>query len=133
MQGVKIDPGSINIADDAWELLEMTEDFRRYRAKVSEHPDGTPVYVIRTEHLMGEELLRQNAQERNDTDGTRWSSGMGSDQFGNMPMVKVSSMPLNIFYRDVAPRLQQGDKDEYLRWYLNRDENKPFRTRNGNI
>lgn len=133
MAGIKIDPDSINIRDEDWVLVEQTPDFRRYHAKYGEHPNGDPIIVQRTESLVGEALLAQNRQERDETDGTRWSSGAGTDKGGNMPIVKVSSIPLNVFYRDVAPRLQHGDNIEFMRWYLNQDETKAFRTRNGDF
>ena len=49
-----------------------------------------------------------------------------------MPLVKVASVPLNKFYADFAPRLKEGDKD-FGKWWLQKDENQPFRTRRGKI
>lgn len=111
-----------------WEVYEVTEDFRRSRAVYGLHPDGTPVYAIKTETLAPAQFLEGVKSERNDNEGRRWSTGMGSEKGGNMPMVKVSSIPLNVFYRDFQGRI--GDKD-YKKWYLNQPENEAFRTRKG--
>ena len=118
--------------DYDWEVVEVTPEYRRSMAVHSYDPFGKPVYIERTESLVAPALLEQNAQERNETDGTRWSSGMGSEKGGNIPLIKVASMPLNVFFAEIAPRQAAGDRD-FLRWFLNRDENAPFRTRRGKI
>lgn len=115
----------------SWRLVEQTEDYRRYIG-TGEHPvSGLPITVQKTEFLAEAGLLNANANARNMTDGQKWSQGSGSDKNG-VPMVKVASIPLNKFYSDFAPHLKEGDKD-FAKWFLSKDENKPFRTRNGNL
>lgn len=121
-----------NIADDAWTLVEVTPIYRRYTADYGYDQFGKRMTVQRTEIIDATGFLEDNARERNETDNTPWSSGMGSDKNGNMPMVKVASVPLNVWFRDIAPRLQDGDQD-FAKWYLNRDENQHLRTRRGKL
>lgn len=114
-----------------WRLVEQTEDYRRYIG-TGDHPvSGLPITVQKTEYLAEAELLEANAQERNATDGQRWTQGSGSDRNG-VPMVKVASIPLNKFYADFSSRLKEGDKD-FSKWWLSQDANAAFRTRNGNL
>lgn len=114
-----------------WQLAEQTEDYRRYIGHGTHPVTGVPITVQKTEFLSEAALLDRNAAERNDTDNTRWTQGSGSDRNG-VPLVKVASVPLNKFYADVAPHLKDGDKD-FLPWFLERDQNQPFRTRRGKL
>lgn len=114
-----------------WQLAEQTEDYRRYIGHGTHPVTGVPITVQKTEFLSEAALLDRNAAERNDTDNTRWTQGSGSDRNG-VPLVKVASVPLNKFYAEVAPHLKDGDKD-FLPWFLERDQNQPFRTRRGKL
>ena len=78
----------------------------------------------KTENLVEEELLAQNRESLNDSYGKRFSN----DAIGT----KVASIPLNIFYRDFAARLRDGDTDFIKNW-LNREENRPYRTFRGKL
>lgn len=115
-----------------WELVETTPDFRRYIGKGTHPVTGTPIVVQKTEYLAEQALLDQAHRERMDNMNRRWSEGSGSEKNGNLPMVKVGSIPLNKFFAEVAPRLQEGD-NEFLRWFWNRPENQPFRSREGKV
>lgn len=115
-----------------WELVETTPDFRRYIGKGTHPVTGTPIVVQKTEYLAEAALLQKNHEERMDTQNRRWSEGSGTEKGGNVPFIKVGSIPLNKFYAEVAPRLAEGDKD-FMRWFLNREENQPFRTRDGKV
>jgi hypothetical protein len=44
----------------------------------------------------------------------------------------MASIPLNVFYRDLAPRLKDGDAD-YVKWFLNNEQNRPYRTFRGKV
>lgn len=114
----------------SWEVFQTTDDYRLSRAVYGREADGTPVYAYRKEVLAPETFLEANKAEKNATEGQRWSVGMGSEKGGNMPLIKVASTPLNVWYRDFAGRV--GDKD-YKKWWLNRPENAPFRTRKGEL
>lgn len=128
-------PSQISLTEDqvqglSWEVIEVTEDFRRSRAVYGTTADGTPVYAYRKEILAPEGFLEANRAERNATEGQRWGLGSGSEKDGNIPMIKVASTPLNVWYRDFAGRA--GDQD-FKRWWLKQTKNAPFRTRGGNI
>lgn len=113
------------IPDSAWVFLEETEDFIRYEAKVT-LPNGLKGVVLRTDPKLGDALLIQNAEARNETSGQRFTSGLGSDKGGNMPMVHTAAMPLNVYLRDFGPR--KGDAD-YSSWWKRQEVNKPFLVR----
>lgn len=121
-----IDPSSLN---GNWEVTEITPLYRRSRLWIDREAGS---YVQRTEFFADEQLQALNAEERVSRDGKSWSAGMGSEKGGNVPMVRVSRVPLNKFYADLAPKMQQGD-DEHLKWWLARDENQPFRTKTGRL
>lgn len=76
----------------------------------------------KTENLVEEELLARNRESLNDSYGKR---------FSDTPIgTRVASIPLNIFYRDFAARLKEGDGD-FVKWWLNHDQNRPYRTFRG--
>lgn len=128
---------SINLSEEdcrncTWELVEQTEDYRRYVGHGTHPVTGQEITVQKTEFLAEDELLKRNAESRNDTDNTRWSSGLGSEKGGNLPFIKVASTPLNKFFAEIAPHLRDGDKD-FTRWWLNHEKNQAFRTRRGRV
>lgn len=82
-------------------------------------------YTFRkTENLVEEELLALNKAELNDSYGKRFRD----DAIGT----KMASIPLNVFYRDFASRLKDGDSD-FIKHWLNKDENRPYRTFRGRV
>jgi hypothetical protein len=104
-----------------WEVVETTPHYRRSVGRGT-HPDtGLPIEVQRTEWLADEQLQDENRQLYDASFGKRFGDGVG-----------VGRIPLNLFFSEIAPRLQAGDKD-YMRWFLNRDQNLPFRTFRGRI
>ena len=118
-------------ANCVWELEEVTPEYRRYVGRGTHPVSGQPILVRKTEYLHEAQLLAAAQHERMENQNKRWSSGSGSDKNG-VPLVKVASIPLNVFYNQVAPREKEGDS-EFLRWFLERDETKPFRTREGSL
>lgn len=120
-------------ADDCrnvtWRLVETTEDYRRYIGTGTHPVSGQEITVQKTEYLAEDALLARNAFERNETANTRWTQGSGSDKNG-VPLVKVASIPLNKLYADFTGRFDDRD---YTKWWLERSENKAFRTREGNL
>jgi len=122
-----------DVANCSWTLVEVTPTFRRYIGKGDHPKTGLPITVQKTEFIGDDDIQSLNAAERNARDGKRWSSGAGSDKGGNVPMVRVGRIPMNVLFgRGIAEKLTEGD-DEHLRWWLNRDENQPFRTRSGRL
>ena len=78
----------------------------------------------KTENLIEAELIARNRESFNDSHGKRFKD----DAMGT----KIASTPLNVFYRDIAPRLKEGD-DDYLKWWLNHENNRPYRTFRGRV
>lgn len=118
-----------NIPDSAYRLVRQNEDFQYWEARV-ELPNGLMGTVQKTVFLGAEQLLSENEEMRKESSNRRYTHGMGSDKGGNMPMVQTASIPLNIYYREIAPYNQKGDKD-FLRNWLRRPENAHFRTNTG--
>lgn len=124
MTPVKIDPERVNISDDAWELVEVTEDFVRHRAPMERFADGNVLYVYRTTPRGLTGLLEDNRRLLNDSDGQRFGDGK-----------IVGRIPLNVLFdpkTQLAEKLREGDRD-HLRWYLNRSENRLYRTFRGTV
>lgn len=115
----RIDPERVNIRDDAWELVEVTEDFVRHRAPMERYADGNVLYVYRTTPRGLTALLEDNKRSLNDSDGKRFGDGQ-----------IVASIPLNVLFdpkMQIAEKLREGDSD-HLKWWLNkRDDAKPFK------
>lgn len=106
-----------------------------YRVSIGRgtHPViGVPIMVQQREFVEDEHLQALNTEERNARDARPWSSGMGSDKDGNMPMVRVARTPLNKFYAEVAPRIKTDGQD-FVRHWLNKPENAAFRTKTGRL
>ena len=121
-----------DVQNVTWTFKGIDDGYRVYIGR-GDHPvTGVEMTVMKREPIIEDDLLTMNAERRNNTAGRRWSSGLGSDKGGNLPMIHVGAIPLNKYFAEFAPRVQQGDKD-FARWFFNRDENKPFRTRDGKI
>lgn len=119
-------------ANVTWQVVELTDTYRRSVGR-GEHPvTGFPIEVLRTEFLEDEKIQKLNTAERNSRDGKRWTDGAGSDKGGNMPMVRVARIPLNKLYDEVTSRMQDGDKD-HLKYWLNHEDNAAFRTKSGKL
>lgn len=98
----------------------MSEDGlrRHYLCRI----DG---FVFRkTENLVEDDLLARNREDLNESYGKRFRD----DAIGT----RVASIPLNVYYRDIAPRMKDGDRD-FMRWWLNHHDNRPYRTFRGRV
>jgi hypothetical protein len=113
-------PDPSRIPDHVWEFEGLSSDGlrRTYICTI----DG---YTFRkTENLVEDELLKLNKESLDDSHGKR---------FRNDPVgTRVASIPLNIFYRDFASRLKDGDVD-FIKHWLNSEQNRPYRTFRGRI
>lgn len=106
-----------------------------YRVSIGRgtHPvTGVAIEVMQREFVEDQQLQDLNTAERNIMDARRWSSGSGSDKGGNMPLVHVARTPLAKWFADVGTKIKTEGR-EYQDWWLNRDENKAFRTRSGKL
>jgi hypothetical protein len=116
-------PDPSRIPDSAWEFESMSSDgLRRHYVHWIDKEKG--LGFRKTENVVEAELLEQNRVAFNES---------ATQRFRDDPLgTKIASTPLNIFYRDIAPRLQQGD-DDFLKWWLNHDQNRPYRTFRGRV
>ena len=113
-------PDPSRIRDDQWEFDGLSSDgLRRHYVYWVDRENG--VGFRKTENLVEAELLESNRQSLNDSQIQRFGDGK-----------IVGRIPLNVFYRDFAPRLKEGDED-YVKWALNHEKNRPYRTFRGRI
>lgn len=116
-------PDPARIPDHAWEFEKLSDDgLRRHYVYWIDKANG--LGFRKTENLTEDALLAANRESLNDSYGKRFSD----EPIGT----KVASIPLNVFYRDFARRLKDGDTDFIKNW-LNRDENRPYRTFRGRV
>ena len=118
-----------NIPESAWKFVSRNEFMTVWEAQV-ELPNGVIGTVLRKTYDEAPKLLGILEEMRKESQGQRYTAGMGSDKGGNMPMVQTASIPLPIFYREIVPRKKAGDHD-HLRWWLNQDENQKWRANTG--
>lgn len=118
-----------NIPASAWKFVSRNEFMDVWEAEIM-LPNGTMGTVRRKTYTEGPLLLKINEELRKESSQHRYTAGMGSDKGGNMPMVQTSSIPLPIYFRDIAPRKKEGDHD-HLRWWLRQSENQQWRTNTG--
>ncbi len=80
--------------------------------------------IVRTEVLADEALVEDNQQAFNDSHGKRWGDGQ-----------VVARVPLNVLFggiSEIAKKIKEGDSD-HLKWWLNRDDAKPYRRFKGQV
>ena len=119
-----IDPERINIPDDAWEFVEITDDFIRHRAVYERLPNGDVAYVYRTTPRAIAGLLEDNKQALNDSYGKRFGDGQ-----------IVGRIPLNVLFDpklQIAEKLREGDRD-HMKWFLNSEAALPYRRFRGKV
>jgi hypothetical protein len=116
-------PDPARIPDHLWQFDGFSSDgLRRHYVYWVDKAKG--VGFRKTENMVEESLLAQNRESFNDSFGKR---------FRDDPMgTKIASVPLNVFYRDFAKRLKEGDED-FTKWWLNHQDNRPFRTFRGDV
>lgn len=116
-------PDPSRIPDHLWEFDGYSSDgLRRHYVYWVDKANG--IGFRKTENLVERELLARNQENLNESHGKRFRD----DAVGT----KIASIPLNVFYRDLAPRLKEGDAD-YVKWFLNHDNNRPYRTFRGRV
>lgn len=108
-----------NVPESAWVPVFVTEDTVISETVVE--IDGKQVIARRTQYLADDLLQKANTQEFNESDGKRWGSGR-----------VAARVPINKWLAEIAPRLRDGDRD-YTKWWLNREQNRPFRTFKGKV
>lgn len=116
-------PDPSRIPDDQWTFEGFSQDgLRRHYVYWIDKENG--LGFRKTENLTEDSLLKFNQESLNMSYGQRFRD----DAIGT----KMASVPLNIFYRDIAPRMKDGDSD-FMKWWLNSDQNRPYRTFRGRV
>lgn len=114
-------PDPSRIPDESWEFDGYSSDgLRRHYVYWIDKANG--LGFRKTENLLEDQLIASNQESFNESHGKRFRD----DAIGT----KIASTPLNIFYRDLAPRLKEGD-DDFMKWWLNHEKNRPYRTFRG--
>jgi len=116
-------PDPSRIPADQWTFDGVSEDgMRRHYVYWVDKAKG--LGFRKTENLAEDALIAANKESFNESYGKRFDDGpLGT---------KMASIPLNVFYRDIAPRLKEGDSD-YVKWFLNNEQNRPYRTFRGKV
>lgn len=107
------------IPDSAWTLYEIDGPYRRYICHLDDKRS-----VIKTELIANDELIKQNQDDLFESQTKRFGDGK-----------VVARIPLNVLYdpkTQLIEKLQQGDKD-HMRWFLNSDHAKPWRSFRGKV
>lgn len=102
-----------------WTLLRETSSHRYWIAML---PDGKQ--VIKTEFLADDQLVEDNKRLYNESEGKKWGDGQ-----------VVGRIPLNVLYssqHQIMEKLKEGDRD-HLKWWLNSEAARPYRTFKGKI
>ncbi len=107
------------LPDSAWTPVETTADYVVSETVID--IAGTPTIVQRTQYLADELLQAANRQEYDDSAGKRWKDGR-----------VVARVPINKLLSEMGPYLRAGDLD-HMNWWLDREENRPFRTFRGRM
>lgn len=119
-----IDPDRINIPDDAWKLIEVTDDFARYEAPLERLANGDVIYVRKTVPRGLTAFLEANKQSFEDSQTKRFGDGQ-----------IVGRIPLNVLFdpkTQLAQKIREGDRD-HMKWWLNSEQARPFRTFRGRV
>lgn len=102
-----------------WTLLRETPSHRYWLGFL---PDGKQ--VIKTEFLADEQLVEDNKRLYAESEGKRWGDGQ-----------VTARIPLNVLYssqHQIMEKIKEGDRD-HIRWWLNSDHARPYRTFKGKI
>lgn len=108
------------IPDDQWEYEGMSSDgMRVHYIHWVDREKG--IAFRKTENLAEPAMLEENRQLLDDSQNKRFGDGK-----------VIGRIPLNVFYRDFASRLKDGDED-FMKWFLNHGDNRMYRTFRGKV
>lgn len=108
------------IPDDQWEYDGASADgLRVHYVHWIDRERG--IFFRKTENLAEQALLEDNRRLLDESQGKRFGDGR-----------VVARVPLNVFYRDFASRMKDGDGD-FMKWWLNNSQNRPYRTFRGRV
>lgn len=110
-----------NLPDSAWTPVERTPDYVISEAVID--IAGTMTIAHRKQYVADQLLQDLNRHEYDDSQTQRFGDGK-----------VVGRIPLNVLFghSEIATKLREGDRD-HLKWWLNKDENRPFRSFKGRV
>lgn len=114
-----------SIPESAWKVVEVTDTHVVSEAWL----DSEGKTKIRRRQLIGDEELQAINRHLYDTSSTFSKRSMGA--IGT----PVANIPLSLLYSkqtEIAERIRGGDR-EHLRWWLNSEAARPFRTQKGRL
>jgi len=79
------------------------------------------LYVEKKVNLIEKDLVDLNKEQYDESLTKRFGEGKS-----------VARIPMNVFYKEIAPYQKVGDRD-HLKWWLNHEKNKPYRNFRGKI
>lgn len=113
------------LPESAWRVIERTPTHVVSEAWL----DSEGKTRIQRRQLIGDEDLQEINRYLYET------SGRFSQREAGAIGTPVANIPLSMVYSPqtrIAEKLREGDRD-HLRWWLNRDENLPFRSHKGKL
>lgn len=105
--------------ENGWELWDYNP--RTGRTTWRTCPDGKR-WVFRTDYD-ADAILAGNKEAQAEFAGRPWTEGLGDP---------VASVPLNVFFDQIDPMLEQQDAKAVSRW-LNDGDNAAWRMRDGRV
>lgn len=113
-------PDPSRIPDHLWEFDGVSSDgLRRHYVYWMDREKG--LGFRKTENIVEEKLIARNQESFNESQSKRFGDGK-----------VIGRIPMNVFYRDFAARLKEGDQD-FTKWWLNHENNRPYRTFRGRV
>lgn len=114
-----------SLPESAWRVVERTPTHIVSEAVL----DSEGKTKIQRRQLIGDEELQAVNKHLYDT------SGRFSEREVGAIGTPVANIPLSMIYSpqtEIAKKMREGDRD-HLKWWLNREENQPFRTHKGKL
>lgn len=113
-------PDPSRIPDDQWTYEGTSSDgLRVHYVHWVDRERG--IFFRKTENLAEPAMLEENRRLLDESQTKRFGDGR-----------VVGRVPMNVFYRDLAPRMKEGDED-FMKWFLNHSDNRPYRTFRGKV
>lgn len=116
------------IPESSWEVYRVDPDgVWREDIHWIERPRGDfgGISIKRKVNLHEDALLEANRREYEDDKTMIRNNGTSLD-------AKVASIPLNIYFAELNEHVKNGDK-EHIKWWLNQEKNRPYRTQKGKL
>lgn len=122
MSKLSLDQIGAALPESAWKVVEVTDTHITSEATVD-------IGTIRRRQLIGDDELLEWNKHCFET------SGRFSQREAGAIGTPVANVPLSMIYSpqtNIAKKLREGDRD-HLRWWLNSENARPFRTHKGKL